>query len=184
MALEYAGIGVEHREIELRKKPQSMLLLSPKGTVPVLSIEGRVLEQSLDIMHWALAQSDPDDWTQVDEVIARNWIEKNDGQFKVLLDQYKYPNRHPELRQAEVLSQLQELMLQPMEASLARTAYLMGARITWVDIAIFPFIRQCSMVDPKVFESLPVPHLKQWLNQLIASPLFNAVMYKYPTWVD
>lgn len=184
MALKYAGIEVEHREIELRKKPQSMLLLSPKGTVPVLCIEGRVLEQSLDIMHWALAQSDPDGWTQVDEVIARNWIEKNDGPFKALLDRYKYPNRYPELRQAEVLSQLQELMLQPMEASLVKTDYLMGARITWVDIAIFPFIRQFSMVDPKVFESLPVLHLKQWLNQLIASPLFNAGMYKYPTWVD
>ncbi len=184
MALKYAGIEVEHREIELRKKPESMLLLSPKGTVPVLSIEGRVLEQSLEIMYWALMQSDPDGWTLVDESIAQAWLEKNDGPFKTLLDQYKYPNRHPELRQAEVLNQLQEIMLKPMEAALATNTYLMGTRRSWVDIAIFPFIRQLSKVDPKVFEGLPLPHIKQWLQRLIEAPVFTAVMQKYPTWVD
>ncbi|WP_293624440.1 MULTISPECIES: glutathione S-transferase [unclassified Polynucleobacter] len=184
MSLKYAGIEVEHREIELRKKPESMLLLSPKGTVPVLSIEGRVLEQSLEIMHWALMQSDPDGWTPVDEFIAQAWVEKNDGPFKTLLDQYKYPNRHPELRQAEVLNQLQEIMLKPMEATLAANDYLMGARITWVDIAIFPFIRQLAAVNPQLFESLQLPLLKRWLNQHLQSELFNSVMDKHPTWVD
>lgn len=75
MALKYAGIEVEHREIELRNKPQSMLLASPKGTVPVLCMDGLVLDQSLDIMHWAISQSDPDQWRSADDAIAQAWIE-------------------------------------------------------------------------------------------------------------
>jgi glutathione S-transferase len=96
MALQYAGVQLEYREIELRNKPQSMLQLSPKGTVPVLYVDGLVLDQSLDIMRWALKISDPDDWNMLDEDIARTWIEKNDELFKSLLDQYKYPNRYPQ----------------------------------------------------------------------------------------
>ena len=93
MALKYAGIEVEHREIELRNKPQSMLMASPKGTVPVLIVGDLVLDQSLEIMQWALQQSDPDNWGEIDAVAAQIWIERNDGPFKALLDQYKYPNR-------------------------------------------------------------------------------------------
>ena len=98
MALKYAGIELEHREIDLRNKPQSMLLVSPKGTVPVLCVDGIILEQSLDIMRWALAKSDPDGWGLVDDSIAQAWIEKNDDPFKILLDQYKYPKRYPDLK--------------------------------------------------------------------------------------
>jgi glutathione S-transferase len=88
MALQYAGIEVEHREIELRNKPQSMLLASPKGTVPVLCVGELVLDQSLDIMKWALGKSDPEGWGDVEDAIAKSWIQKNAGPFKVLLDQY------------------------------------------------------------------------------------------------
>ncbi len=103
MALKYASIEVEHREIELRNKPQSMLLASPKGTVPVLCMGDTVLDQSVDIMRWAIQQSDPDAWGNADDTIAQAWVAKNDGPFKTLLDQYKYPNRFPELDQAAVL---------------------------------------------------------------------------------
>ena len=114
MALQYTGVQVEHREIELRNKPQSMLRLSPKGTVPVLDVDGLVLDQSLDIMHWTLKISDPDGWNMLDEDIAKIWIEKNDELFKSLLDQYKYPNRYPKLNQAVVLADAMTLMLEPM----------------------------------------------------------------------
>lgn len=184
MALKYAGIEVEHREIELRKKPESMLLLSPKGTVPVLSIEGRVLEQSLDIMRWALMQSDPDGWILVDESIAQAWVEKNDGPFKILLDQYKYPNRFPGLNQEEVLTSTMDLMFNPMEETLEASRYLLGNDMSWVDVAIFPFIRQFAVVNPQLFESLQFPLLKRWLHQHLQSELFNSVMDKHPTWVD
>ncbi|WP_370626186.1 glutathione S-transferase [Polynucleobacter sp. 86C-FISCH] len=184
MALKYAGIEVEHREIELRNKPQSMLLASPKGTVPVLCMDGLVLDQSLDIMHWAISQSDPDGWGSADDAIAQAWIAKNDGPFKVLLDQYKYPNRFPELDQAPVLQEVLQIMLLPMEQSLQATQYLMGDTMTWVDVAIFPFIRQLSMVDANKFEQLPITAIKKWLAQHLDSELFHSVMHKHPVWRD
>ncbi len=184
MALKYAAISVEHREIVLKSKPQSMLLASPKGTVPVLCVDELVLDQSLDIMHWALRQSDPDGWRDVDESIAQRWIEINDGPFKLLLDQYKYPERYPDLHREDALGAAMDLMLSPMEQALQSSQYLMGEKITWVDIAIFPFIRQFSMADIDRFQELPLPFTRQWLDQFIASDLFNSVMYKYPAWID
>ena len=184
MALQYAGIQVEHREIELRNKPQSMLHASPKGTVPVLCVDGQVIDQSLDIMRWALGKSDPDKWGDVDENIALSWVDTNDGPFKKLLDQYKYPNRYPEFNPEETLSAAEALMLRPMEEALQVSQYLLRNQMTWVDVAIFPFIRQFSMVDPQRFEQLPYIFLKQWLNQFLESGLFNAVMQKHPVWID
>ena len=184
MALKYAGIELEHREIDLRNKPQSMLLVSPKGTVPVLCVDGVVLEQSLDIMRWALEKSDPDSWGLVDHSIAQTWIEKSDGPFKILLDQYKYPNRYPDLKLDEVLGAVNELMLLPMELALQSHQYLLGNNMTWVDIAIFPFIRQFAMVNPKQFDELPFPSIQKWLEQHIESDLFHSVMHKYPICLD
>jgi glutathione S-transferase len=184
MALRYADIDVEIREISLREKPQSMLQVSPKGTVPVLCIGGKVIDQSLDIVRWALSQSDPNGWNDIDANLAEAWIEKNDGPFKKLLDQYKYPNRHPGLDPKAVLGNACEIMLAPMEDALKANPFLMGSKMTWVDIAIFPFIRQFSMVNPSQFEELPFPKVKEWLAQRIESDLFQEVMQKHPTWID
>lgn len=184
MALKYADIQYEHREIELRNKPQSMLAISPKGTVPVLVADSLVLEQSMDIMHWALAQSDIDKWAAVDEQVAQVWIERNDGPFKTLLDHYKYPNRHPELRQEEMLKRAIEVMLLPMDEALKEQQYLMGNRLSYIDVAIFPFIRQFAMVDPYRFTSLSLTHLQSWLDQQLQSELFSSVMQKHPSWHD
>jgi glutathione S-transferase len=184
MALKYSGIEFEHREIELRNKPQSMLLVSPKGTVPVLCLDGSVIDQSIDIMRWALGQSDPAGWLKVEDSLAQQWIEKNDGPFKLLLDQYKYPNRFPDLQQSETLDSACNLMLEPIEAALQSNSYLLANNLSWVDVAIFPFIRQFSMVDLQKFEELPFPKTKQWLNQFLESELFQSVMQKHPTWMD
>lgn len=184
MALKYAGIQLEHREIELRNKPQSMLLSSPKGTVPVLCVDDLILDQSLDIMRWALGKSDPDGWGAVDADISQAWIEKNDGPFKMLLDQYKYPNRYPDLNQETVFSAAIDLMFKPMEAALQSNQYLSGDQMTWIDVAIFPFIRQFAMVNPQRFNELPFTSVKQWVNQHIESELFHSVMHKYPAWID
>ncbi|MBU3588018.1 glutathione S-transferase [Polynucleobacter sp. 31A-FELB] len=184
MALKYAGIQVEHREIALRSKPHSMLLASPKGTVPVLCVDGYVVDQSLDIMRWALEKSDRDGWIGVDEEISQAWIEKNDGPFKVLLDQCKYPNRFPDLNPQDVLNSAIELMLKPMERALQSSKYLMGNKMSLVDVAIFPFIRQFAAVNPQRFEGLPFASVKAWLNQHLESDLFNSVMDKHPTWLD
>jgi glutathione S-transferase len=184
MSLKYASIDVEHREIDLRNKPQSMLAVSPKGTVPVLCIGGTVLDQSVDIMCWAVKQSDPDGWGRVDDAIAQAWLDKNDGPFKTLLDQYKYPNRFSELSPEAVLNEALQTMLLPMEQALQNFPYLLGNKMTWVDIATFPFIRQFSMVDAKEFEQLPFPAVKAWLNKHLESDLFLSVMHKHLVWLD
>ena len=184
MALKYASIEVEIREISLRDKPASMLQISPKGTVPVLQLGDLVIEQSVEIMHWALEQSDPDGWLSVDQQLANDWLNTNDGPFKKLLDQYKYPNRHPELNPQEVLDSAVALMLDPMETALSKQAFLMGEHLSWIDVAIFPFIRQFSMVNLEQFEALPLPKLKHWLAKRLESKLFQSVMHKYPVWIE
>jgi len=185
MALAYSGIAVEIREISLREKPASMLAISPKGTVPVLQSDGLVIEQSYDIMKWALRQSDPDQWLSKDtESLIDEWVAKNDGPFKKLLDQYKYPDRYPDVQLEETLSQAVALFLGPINEQLKTNRYLLGPKISLADVALFPFVRQFAMVDPDWIDQSGLNFLKQWLNEHIESPLFLSVMQKYPTWHD
>lgn len=183
MALKYAGIAVEIREIALRDKPAHLLQISPKGTVPVLlTTQGVVLEQSLDIMHWALQQSDPDGWLSADAAQMQQLITENDTSFKQALDRYKYAIRFPEQPMEEYRSQ-GEVFLAKLEHKLTQTEFLMGAGLTLADIAIFPFIRQFSAVDAAWFESADYPKLKAWLNLMLSSALFNSIMDKHPVYV-
>ncbi len=185
MALAYSGIAVEIREISLREKPASLLAISPKGTVPVLQNDGLVIEQSYDIMKWALKQSDPDCWlTAETEAVIDEWVAKNDGPFKKLLDQYKYPDRHPDISLEETLSQATASFLGPINEQLTKSTHLLGSKVSLADIAIFPFVRQFAMVDPDWIDQSGLDSLKQWLNQHLESPLFLSVMQKYPTWHD
>jgi glutathione S-transferase len=188
MALAYANISVEIREISLKEKPASMLKISPKGTVPVFQCGDLVIEQSLDIMKWALQQNDPNDWygvavqESVDQLIAQN-----DEHFKPLLDRYKYPERAfqgMQLSATEALSVAVETFLKPYDKKLENQQFLLGDKETIADIAIFPFVRQFSMVDLAWFDAASFPSLKRWLNHHIELPLFMAVMQKYPTWHD
>ena len=185
MALAYAGIAVEIREISLREKPPSLLAISPKGTVPVLQSDGLVIEQSYDIMKWALRQSDPDQWLCAEtESLIDGWVAKNDGPFKKLLDQYKYPDRYPDIQLKETLAQAMALFLSPINEQLKASPYLLGPKISLADIALFPFVRQFAMVDPDWFDQSELLFVKQWLNERLESPLFISVMQKYPTWHD
>lgn len=188
MALAYANISIEVREISLKEKPISMLSISPKGTVPVLHSGNLVIEQSIDIMKWALQQSDPNDWygAAVQESVDQ-LIEKNDDHFKQLLDRYKYPDRDfrgMQLSAKEALQTAIEIFIEPFDKRLESQQFLLGNKVTLADIAIFPFIRQFSMVDFAWFDAASFPSLKRWLNQHIESPLFLGVMQKYPTWHD
>ena len=187
MALRYANIDVETREIALREKPTHMLAVSPKGTVPVLVLaSGEVLEQSLDIMDWALAQSDVDEWIIQDselQKLSADLIAINDGAFKQALDKYKYAIRFPE-NPPDVYRAQGEAFLLRLESLLQQNAYLFRNTVSKADIAIFPFVRQFSMVDEVWFETANYPSLKTWLNGLLSSPLFIDVMHKYPVWTD
>lgn len=179
MAIAVSGIQVELREVVLRDKPQALLDVSPKATVPVLlTADSTIIDESLDIMRWALEQSDPDNWliNINDELIANN-----DGKFKHWLDRYKYADRYLE-HSEQYYRQQGEKTLQVLEQQLAKTRYLSGDNITFTDIAIFPFIRQFAFADLDWFKQSPYPKLHQWLNHFIDSELFHTTMYKYQPW--
>ena len=185
MALRYANSDVEIREIALGEKPAHMLSVSPKGTVPVLVLaSGQVLEQSLDIMDWALAQSDVDEWIIQDQEVQKltaDLIATNDDAFKQALDKYKYAIRFPE-NTPDVYRAAGEEFLQRLESLLRQNTYLFRNTISKADVATFPFARQFSMVDEAWFEVANYPALKDWLNGLLHSQLFIDVMQKYPVW--
>jgi glutathione S-transferase len=184
MAIWAATTQVEVREISLREKPAHLLQISPKGTVPVLQLpNGTVLEQSLDIMQWALAQNDPQGWLNADREAVNALITINDGDFKKALDRYKYPDRYPEHTQTFYREQ-GEQFLQRLEAALARHDYLLGDKPSMADVAIFPFIRQFAAVDAEWFASSSYPKLRAWLEGWLESPLFAQVMQKFPTYTE
>ena len=179
MAIYYSGLTVEIREIVLRDKPASMLEYSPKGTVPVLILpSGQVIDESRDVMDWALSIHDPDQWKTEG---SNSLLEENDSVFKQHLDQYKYADRHPD-HPAEYYRDQCEDFLQKLEGKLASQNFLMGDRITDIDIAIFPFIRQFAFVDKAWFDQSSFPHLQKWLACFLESDLFLNVMTKYQPW--
>lgn len=190
LAIAASGVSVEHREIALRNKPQAMLAISPKGTVPVLQlfddgvIDGRVIEESLDIMLWALALNDPQQWLQGEKSLpdaAKALIDTNDGPFKFWLDRYKYADRYPE-HPAEHYRQQAEEFLQSLESLLGTQEYLLGSRLSIADMAIFPFIRQFAVVDKTWFDASNYVRLQRWLDKWLRSDLFSEVMVKRDCW--
>ena len=184
MALSYAGIVAEVREISLKDKPAHLLQVSPKGTVPVLVLpDGQVIDQSLEIMQWALQQHDADGWLGADLQNALLLIAENDGAFKQNLDRYKYAIRFPQ-HSAEDYRQQGELFLAKLEQHLQQTSFLLGNKISLADIAIFPFIRQFAAVDSEWFASAGYIKLESWLQHLVGSELFIRVMMKYPAYTD
>lgn len=184
LGIAFAGITVELREIVLRDKPTHMLEISPKGTVPVLQLpSGQVIEESIEILEWALNQNDPQGLLNTDLVHANKLIQQNDNEFKYWLDRYKYSDRYPEKSQLEYQQQ-GEKFLQVLEELLARNTYLLGEKISKADIAIMPFVRQFAHVDRAAFAALPYPKVQQWLADWLEHPTFLAVMEKYKPWQE
>ena len=185
LGLLFAELPVELREITLKNKPTHMLAISPKGTVPVLQLaDGVVIEESRDIMEWALEQQDPQELMNPKTLHQGNTlIEQNDQEFKHWLDRYKYADRHLEMTQTEY-RQKGEAFLQILEALLTKNTYLLGDSVTIADIGIMPFVRQFAHVDRDVFYSLPYPKLQIWLKNWLAHPLFIQAMTKFQPWQD
>jgi len=188
MAIAYGGVDVELREVVLSNKPKTMLEYSPKGTVPVLVLPDKtVIDESRDIIHWALSQNDPEQWGLGNNLtllmVANELIDENDASFKQSLDQYKYHVRHPE-QPAEFYRAKGEAFLEKLNARLNIARYLLGDRISIADIAIFPFVRQFAHVDKEWFYQSPYTKLQDWLDDFLQSDLFKKVMLKYPVWED
>ncbi len=183
LALRQAGIAVELREVVLRDKPAEMLAISSKATVPVLQLpDGRVIDESIDIMHWALGQNDPDGWLAQGEAEEQAaLIALIDTDFKPLLDRYKYSERFPQKSAAEWRAAAADC-LAPLDSLLTHHHYFFGDTPSLADAAIFPFVRQFAGVDTEAFARLPLPRLRDWLDAWLVSPLFEAVMTKQAPW--
>jgi glutathione S-transferase len=179
LALSSAAQSVTLREVVLRDKPAAFLQASPSGTVPCLVSNGQVIDESLDIMIWALRQNDPEGWLSMPEA-GWDWIARSDGPFKTALDQTKYTSRYPE---ADPETQRQEA---------ARFLTALDMQIdTWIfdqasiaDYAILPFVRQFAFIDKPWFDQQSWPALQLWLDRFLTSPRFEAIMLKYPQWHD
>lgn len=187
MAIANAGIECRLREVVLRDKPDEMLRVSPKGTVPVIvEAAGRVIEESLDVMAWALAQNDAGNWLSPDRGSRAEMdalVAECDGPFKHALDRYKYPNRYED--EGVVRDDQRALgmrFLEQLDARLQQGAQLFGDRISYADIAIFPFVRQFANTDRTWFDAVELPRLQAWLADHLQSELFKRVMPKFAQW--
>ncbi|MGY1893062.1 glutathione S-transferase [Pseudomonas sp. SDT291_1_S447] len=177
MALRYSGVPVDIVEVSLKAKPAEMLAISPKGTVPVLNAGGRVIDESLEIMRWALAQNDPDDWLLAGDSRIAELIEANDQGFKVHLNRYKYAERYPE-QPMEVYRAEGALFLQSLDELLTDRDYLLTDHTSLADVALLPFVRQFAHVDREWFAQTPYVRLQAWLQRFLESELFTSIMKK------
>lgn len=181
MALRYSEVAVDIVEVSLKAKPAEMLALSSKGTVPVLNVDGQVIDESLEIMRWALSQYDPQDWLLKDDpqgqLAIAALIEENDQVFKVHLNHYKYAERYPQQPMAFYRAE-GEVFLRRLEELLDGRDYLLADHPTLADVALMPFIRQFAHVDREWFAQTPYRRLQDWLQRFLASALFTSVMAK------
>jgi len=185
LVIHYCDIKLEQRDILLKNKPLAMLQASPKGTVPVLVLpDGEVIDESRDIMLWALAQGADNHallGNQQQQDAISKLLNQCDYDFKPYLDKYKYWVGHPESSQLDYRRSA-EVFLQQLELVLEQQRFLLGDALTLAELGIFPFIRQFANVDIKWFEQSPYPCLRNWLNNLINSDAFTVIMQKYPLW--
>jgi len=187
MGLKVSGVDYEHREIILRDKPQEMLDASPKGTVPVfIKDDGDILDESLDVLNWALGQNDPLGWMNCDRIAASALIKTNDTDFKHHLDRYKYASRYKDDAKRGDIDMSHRLEaekhIQELEDRLSSSQYLLSDKQTIADVAIFPFLRQFANVEPDWWAEAPYPQTRKWLTRHIESDLFKSIMTKFPLW--
>ncbi|MFT5112355.1 MAG: glutathione S-transferase [Parasphingorhabdus sp.] len=180
MALHEAAITVEIREVELNNKAEEFVTVSPKATVPVLALGEKVLEESLDIMLWALRNNDPSNWLLIPDA-GFELIDEADNEFKPALDHYKY-STHYEDEDGIAARQNGMVFLGKLDALLEGSDHLFAGQTSIADIAIFPFVRQFASVDKNWFNNQPWPNVIRWLNFALNSANFQAVMQKYPRW--
>lgn len=195
LALVLSQTPCELREVILRHKPAELLQVSPKGTVPVLiTPQSEVIEQSLDIMTWALGRHDPGRFlprSSDDERLARALILRNDSEFKFNLDRYKYPERYQ--GQADFTSAAEfalshrsraAAILDELNQGLGASAYLLGNYASLADLAIAPFVRQFAHTDKRWFLGQDWQPLQAWLDAWLDSALWEQVMARFPAWVN
>ena len=185
MAIFNSGIKCTLREVSLKCKPAVMLELSPKGTVPIIQLcNGQVLEESLEIMDWALSQSDPGKWLApefgtLDQM--RDLVDWIDDSFKYDLDRYKYSTRFENVDPIFHRNKAEKHLI-ALNEKIGTKKNLFGNRVSLADIAIFPFVRQLANTDRMWFSRLEIRSLSEWLQRHLGSELFLGIMGKVPIW--
>jgi glutathione S-transferase len=186
-AIAASCVACELREVVLRDKPQALIQASPKATVPVLvDVDGGVIDQSLDIMLWALHRQDPGAWLRPEQgslPAMLDLIAQCDSTFKHHLDRYKYPQRYEGAVASAHRDEAARWLMQ-LEARLAQSTFLYGSRPALADMAIAPFVRQYAHTDSTWFDGQEWPRLRQWLSDWLKGALFASVMHKYAPWVE
>ena len=184
MALLQAGLAFEAIEVSLRDKPASLLALSAKATVPVLHLpDGRLIDESWDIMRWALAAPDSQGWwSRAQSPANLDLVQRTDGAFKRHLDRWKYPQRYASdpVSPDEHRDLALDALLEPLEDRLCAMPYLGGTTPCATDLAVMPFVRQFAAVDPEWFARQKLPSARAWLDSWLNSTLFSACMTKLP----
>lgn len=179
------GVDYEHREVVLRDKPAEMLAASPKGTVPVLVLPNeQVIDQSVDIMLWALRQHDPYHWLENEEEVL-TLIAQCDGEFKYHLDRYKYPTRYPHLEEgcsADEHRANAAGFAGLINAHIAQNCYKFNSNTGIYYAGYMSFLRQFSNVDKVWFANQPWPHLQAGLLDFERSDAFKSIMQPHPQW--
>ncbi|WP_394134452.1 glutathione S-transferase [Aliivibrio fischeri] len=185
LAILYAGQTVVLRDVDMMNKPKEMLSISPKGTVPVLHFEDTVIEESVDVMLWALTQSDPRNLLYHHDLLQLplmlEFIQKSDSEFVQILQKYRAASRYHDDNEMEYRAKCVE-WLSDIEERLSKHAFIMGESASIVDYALLPFIRQFSRVDKKWYNIAPLPHLRAWLIRHYNDPIFSKAMTIYPKW--
>ena len=171
MSIVRAQFQVELREVILRDRPEHMMEISPKGTVPVLLLaDGTVIEESLEIMQHVL------DWTLSEE--EQHWVSRNDDEFKFHLDRYKYPNRYEDIDEVEQRTAASSYLMD-LDGRLASEPGISEA----LSDALFPFVRQFANHDRDWFDVQPWSHVLEWLAKNLESEAFKVCMKKHKQWV-
>ena len=187
LAIKASGSAVSLREIILRDKPAPFLDASAKGTVPVLVLpDGRVIDESLDVMFHVLGINDPQGWLDIYHTQTRfveEELEALDHQFKHHLDRYKYATRYDDVDETEHRTK-GAVFLSKWNDRLQNQAALSGDKMGLLDFATLPFIRQFRIADASWFDAQDWPHLQAHLHRFLDSPLFLSVMEKYKPWAE
>ena len=182
LAIQSSGMSVQLREIVLSEKAPELLTSSPKGTVPVLVSGNKVIEESLEIMSWALSQSDPEAWLKIPDV-GYDWISRNDGQFKAALDHIKYAAHFSNLnlnRERETATKF----LNDLDLLIADSSWMFGEKCSLADMAILPFVRQFYNIDNNWFDAQGWQNLRRWLTSFLGSTRFNSIMARHHKWIS
>lgn len=182
LAIQSSGIRVQLREIVLSEKAPELLISSPKGTVPVLVSGNNVIDESLEIMSWALSHSDPEAWLKIPDV-GYDWISRNDRQFKAALDHIKYSPRFSNLN-LNLERETAAKFLNDLDLLIADSSWMFGEKCSLADMAILPFVRQFYNINNDWFDAQGWQNLRRWLTSFLGSTRFNFTMAKYDKWIS